>query len=102
MEDQTVVGLAAALGGCFVSACVVIPGILGWIGPRWLFLVEGWVVLLVYPHLEVGTKYELGAVEALWQEVSGRSPLELLGASPLDQFGCSFAPQKIAELAAGD
>ena len=66
MEDEAVVGLAAVLGGWFLSACGVILGVLGWIGSRWLFLVEGWVVLLVYPPLEVGPKYALGAVEALW------------------------------------
>ena len=53
-------------------------------------------MLLVYPPLEVGPKYALGAVEVLWQELSGQAPLDLLGGSPLDKDGCSIAPWKMA------
>ena len=64
LVNQAVVELAAALGGWFASAYVVLPGVLGWIGSLWIFLVEGQVVQLVYPPLEVGQKYALGTVEA--------------------------------------
>ena len=64
-------GLEAALGVWFASACGVIPGVLGWIGSRWIFLVEGRVVQLVYPPLEVGQEYALGTVEAPGREVAG-------------------------------
>ena len=80
----------------------MLPGVLGWIGSRWLFLVKGQVVQLVYPPLEVGHKYALGTVEAPWWEVSGRSPLELLGGSPLEQVGCSVATWNMVESEAGD
>ena len=49
------------------------------------------MVQLVHPPLEVGQEYSLGTVEAPWWDVSGRSPLEILGVSPLDQVGCSVA-----------
>ena len=97
LEDQVIVGLVAALGGCFTSVCGVIPGVLGCIGSRWLFLVEGWVVLLVYPPLEVGPKYALGAVEALWREVSWRSPFELLGGSLFNQVRCCVVAFNMVE-----
>ena len=56
----------------------------------------------MYPPLEVGHKYALGTVEAPWWEVSGRSPLELLGGSPLEQVGCSVATWNMVESEAGD
>ena len=59
------------------------------------------MVQLVYPPLEVWKECALGAVVAPWQEVAGRSPLELLGGSPLAQVGCSIASQSMAESAAG-
>ena len=101
LVDKAVVGLAAALGGWFVSAYGVLTGVLGCIGSRWLFLEEGRVVQFVYPHLEVGQDYTLGTVEAPWQEVAGRSPLELLGGSPLDQVWCSVVSLNMTESAAG-
>ena len=63
--DPAGVGLAAAWGGWCASACGVLLGVLGWIGSLWIFLVEGQVVQLVYPPLEVGQKYALATVEAL-------------------------------------
>ena len=67
--------------------CSVILGVLGWIGSLWISLVGGRVVQLVYPPLEVGQEYVLATVESPWQEVIGRSTLELLGGYPLDKFG---------------
>ena len=75
---------------------------MGWVGSQWLFLVEGRVVQLVYPPLDVGQKYALGTVEAPWRKVSGQSPLKILGGSPLDQVGCSVTPWNMAESAAED
>ena len=63
-------------------------GVLGWIGSLWISLVGRWVVQLVYTPLEVGHEYALVTVEAPEREVSGKSPLELLGGSPLEQVGC--------------
>ena len=71
LADQAVVGLEAELGGWFASVCGVLPGVLGWIGSQWIFLVEGRVVQLVRPPLEVGQDYALGEVEAPWREVAG-------------------------------
>ena len=59
-------------------------------------------MLLVYPPLEVGPYYALGEVEVLWQDLSGQSPLDLLGGSPLEQDVCYIAPWKMAELEAGE
>ena len=52
---------------------------------------------LLYPPLEVGQEYILGNVEAPGREFSGRSPLEMLGGSPLDQVGCCVAAWNMAE-----
>ena len=58
------------------------------------------MVQLVYPPLEVGQEYAMGMVEAPGWEVDGRSPLELLGDSPLDQVGCCLAACNMAETGA--
>ena len=100
--EQAVVGLALALRGFFSSVYGVLPGVPGWIGSLWIYSVEVRVVSLVYPPLDIGHKYVLGTVEAPWRGVSGRSPLELLGGSPLEQVGCSVTPCNMEELAAGD
>ena len=71
LVDQAVVGLAEALGGWFARACGVLPDVMGWIGSRWILLVGGRVVQLVYPPLEVGQEYALGTVEEPWREVAG-------------------------------
>ena len=81
--DQAFLELEAALGGWSASVCSVLPGVLGWIGYRWISLGGGQVVKLVHPPLEVGQEYALGTVEAPWREVAGQSLLELLGGSPL-------------------
>ena len=62
-------------------------GVMEWIGSRWISIVGGQVVQLVYAPLEVGQEYVLATVESPWREVIGRSTLELLGGSPMDKFG---------------
>ena len=57
------------------------------------------MVQLVYPHLEFGQEYALGAAEEPWWEVSGPPPLDLLGGSPLYQVGCYIATWNMAESA---
>ena len=72
LAGQAVVGLAAVLVRWFASACVLVPGFLGWIFSRWIIFVEGRVVQFMYPPLELGQKYALVTVEVPWWEVSGK------------------------------
>ena len=77
--------------------CGVLLGVLGSIGYLWISLVGGRVVQLVYPTLEVEQEYALRAVEAPGREDAGRSPLDLLGGSPLEKVGCCVAAWHMAE-----
>ena len=65
--------------------------------PMYILGGGGGVVQLLYPPLEVGQEYALGTVEAPGREVVGKSPLELLGGSPLEQVGCCAAAWNMAE-----
>ena len=92
---QAVVGLVVALGGWFVSACGVLPGVTGWIGSQWIFLVEGRVVPLVYPPFggweEVCTGYGVGAVAGgLWAITLGADGWFTLGAGWMFYFAVEY------------
>ena len=55
---------------------------------------------LIYPPLEVGPEYAMGTMESPGQEVDGQSPLEMMGGSTVEQFGCYVAAWNMVEAGA--